>query len=325
MQMKYSLQKQDPPSIPTAHRLWSLDNLLPVRKRQLSEDGTQKLLLELADGQTIESVSMPMPSTRSICLSTQVGCAIGCTFCHTGQSGFIRNLTLSELMAQIRTTAVELHSATGIWPQRAVFMGMGEPLLNFEAVRDCLALLTDPNGPNLSWRKIQLSTIGIPKQLEELGRSRLALPAISLHAPTQTLRDLIMPGARKWPLSELLSTLRSYPLPGRERITIEYILIRDVNDSESHAEQLHEVLEGVRAKINLIPCNPVPGSPHKSPGPERIENFARRLKALGSTAFIRRSLGPDILAACGQLRDEQNASPQALPLRENGHPTENTS
>lgn len=325
MQMKYSLQKQAPPSIPTAHRLWSLDNLLPVRKRQLSEDGTQKLLLELADGQTIESVSMPMPSTRTICLSTQVGCAIGCTFCHTGQSGFIRNLTLSELMAQIRTTAVELHSATGIWPQRAVFMGMGEPLLNFEAVRDCLTLLTDPNGPNLSWRKIQLSTIGIPKQLEELGRSRLALPAISLHAPTQTLRDLIMPGARKWPLSELLSTLRSYPLPGRERITIEYILIRDVNDSESHAEQLHEVLEGVRAKINLIPCNPVPGSPHKSPGPERIENFARRLKALGSTAFIRRSLGPDILAACGQLRSEQSTSRQALPLRECEKATEKES
>lgn len=325
MQMKCSLQKQTTSSISNAHRLWAFDNLLPVRKRQLSADGTQKLLLELADGQTIESVSMPMPSTRTICLSTQVGCPVGCTFCRTGQSGFIRNLTLPELMAQIRTTAFELHATTGIRPQRAVFMGMGEPLLNFEAVRDCLTLLTDPGGPNLSWRKIQLSTIGIPRQLEELGRSRLALPAISLHAPTQRLRDLIMPGARKWPLDELIATLRSYPLPGRERITIEYILIRDVNDSQSHAEQLHEVLEGVRAKINLIPCNPVPGSPHRSPGPERIESFTRRLKDLGGTAFIRRSLGPDILAACGQLRGEQNTSPQALPLRENGHPTEKTS
>jgi len=320
-----SLQKQTASPVTNACQLWSSVGLLPVRKRQMSTDGTQKLLLELIDGQTVESVSIPMPTTSTICLSTQVGCPVGCTFCRTGQSGFIRNLTLSELMAQIRTTAFELHAATGAWPQRAVFMGMGEPLLNFEAVRDCLTLLTDPRGPHLSWRKIQLSTIGIPGQLEELGRSRLALPAISLHAPTQVLRDRIMPGARRWPLRELIDTLRRYPLPGRERITIEYILIRDLNDSESQALQLHELLDGVRAKINLIPCNPVPGSPHKSPGPERIESFARRLKALGDTAFIRRSLGPDILAACGQLQYEQNTSLQTLPLRESGKPTEKKS
>ena len=286
--------------------VWSGNGLLPVRRRQASRDGTLKLLLGLPDGQTIESVSMPMPATRSICLSAQVGCPLGCTFCRTGLSGFVRNLTAPEIMAQARATALESHAATGLWPERAVFMGMGEPLLNFETLRDCLTMLTDRRGPHLSWRKIQVSTVGIPARLEELGRLRLALPAISLHAPNQELRDRLMPGAKGWPLRDLIPVLTSYPLPGRERITVEYILIRDTNDSDGHAEQLHELLAASRTKVNLIPCNPVAGSPHAPPDPRRVDGFARSLKALGRTVFVRRSLGPDILAACGQLRGERD-------------------
>jgi len=279
---------------------------LPVRKRQHSVDGTSKLLLELSDGQAIESVIMAMPKSYTICLSSQVGCPLGCTFCLTGRGGFTRNLTASELAAQIRTVSAELHAATGLWPERAVFMGMGEPLLNFDAVLECLTRLTDTRGPHLSWRKILISTVGIPDRLEQLGRARLALPAISLHAPTQELRDRLMPGARRWSLAELFETLRRYPLPGRERMTIEYILIRDCNDGDAQAIRLHEFLGDLRAKINLIPCNPVPGGGLRSSTPERITSFAARLKSLGRTVFTRRSLGPDILAACGQLRGEDN-------------------
>lgn len=282
--------------------LWSTRNLLPVRRRQTGADGTRKLLLGLTDGQSVETVIMSMPRSHTLCLSSQVGCPVGCTFCRTGGSGFVRNLTADELLAQIVTAGEELRSATGRWPERAVFMGMGEPLLNFAALRGCLETLTRARGPHLSWRKILVSTVGIPDRLDELGRLRLALPAVSLHAPTQDLRDRLMPGARAWPLRELIPALLRYPLPGRERVTVEYILIRDANDTDLHARQLHELLGDMRAKINLIPCNPVPGGPHQAPDRERTEGFAAALKALGRTAFVRRSHGPDIMAACGQLR-----------------------
>lgn len=308
MPLTHALQTQTAVN-PCTSGLWSPQTLLPVQKRQVSSDGTRKLLLGLDDGQSVETVIMSMPRAHTLCLSTQVGCPVGCTFCRTGRSGFVRNLTPDELMAQIRTAGRELHAATGRWPERAVFMGMGEPLLNFRTLLRGLEMLTTARDPHLSWRKILVSTVGIPDRLEELGRSRLALPAISLHAPDQTLRDRIMPGASRWPLSELLPVLRRYPLPGRERITVEYILIAGLNDSDGQAEQVFELLAGVRAKVNLIPCNPVPGSPHASPAPQRIEGFARRLRELGLTAFVRRSLGPDILASCGQLRGEESRPP----------------
>lgn len=287
--------------------LWPPQNLLPVRDRQTGADGTRKLLLELADGQSVETVIMDMPKSHTVCLSTQVGCPVGCTFCRTGGSGFVRNLTAGELLAQIATAGEELRAATGRLPERAVFMGMGEPLLNFTALRGCLENLARASGPHLSWRKILVSTVGIPERLDELGRLRLALPAVSLHAPTQDLRDRLMPGARAWPLRELMPAMLRYPLPGRERMTVEYILIRDANDADRHARQLHELLGDMRAKINLIPCNPVPGAPHRAPDRERNEGFAAALKALGRTAFVRRSHGPDIMAACGQLRGRHRA------------------
>lgn len=293
---------QNLPAAPADQAPWPHGAALAVRSRQTSADGTRKLLLELGDGQTVETVIMAMPRAHTLCLSTQVGCPVGCTFCRTGGQGFVRNLTDGEIMAQARTAGAELHAATGRWPERAVFMGMGEPLLNFAALRRSLEALTGGPGPHLSWRKLLVSTVGIPDRLEELGRLRLALPAVSLHAPTQDLRDTIMPGARRWPLRELVPALRRYPLPGRERLTIEYILIRDANDTPRHARLLHELLEDMRAKINLIPCNPVPGSPHRPSGRGRTEAFAATLRELGRTVFVRRSLGPDIMAACGQLR-----------------------
>lgn len=301
-----NLPAAPPPPWPSPH-----GPLLPVRTRQTGADGTRKLLLELDDGQAVETVIMAMPRTYTLCLSTQVGCPVGCTFCRTGGSGFVRNLTDAEIMAQVRTAGGELRAVTGRWPERAVFMGMGEPLLNFDALRRSLEALTGGPGPHLSWRKILVSTVGIPERLQELGRLRLALPAISLHAPTQELRDTIMPGARRWPLRELIPVLLRYPLPGRERMTIEYILIRDANDTPRHARLLHELLGDMRAKINLIPCNPVPGSPHLPPERAGVEGFAAVLGDLGRTAYVRRSLGPDIMAACGQLRGRDAGSGDA--------------
>lgn len=301
------------PAQASACHAWQTGPTLPVRRRQIDDDGTIKLLLELADGQTVECVSMAMPMSRTLCLSTQVGCPLACTFCQTGRSGFVRNLSSGEILGQARTLAREGWTRFSTWPSRCVFMGMGEPLLNFDALRQSLQILTAGAQAHLSWRKVQVSTIGIPHRLRELGQLRLALPAISLHAPTQELRDRLMPGAQKWPLSELIHSLRQYPLPGRERITVEYILIRDVNDSLSHAGLVRELLREVRAKINLIPCNPVPGSPWTPPDERRILGFAQRLRSLGMTVFLRRSLGPGIQAACGQLRAEDTPNRKGLP------------
>ncbi|NCD24316.1 MAG: radical SAM protein [Deltaproteobacteria bacterium] len=285
---------------------------LPVIDRHASTDGTTKLLLELADGHAIESVAMAMPTTHTLCLSTQVGCPLGCVFCDTGRSGYIRNLTTSEIIAQARSTAQAVHAATQTWPERIVFMGMGEPLLNLDNLLPALRLLTSPHGPNLSWRKIIVSTVGIPDGLRALASERLALPAISLHAPTQELRDRLMPGTRRWPLTTLIPLLESYPLPGRERILIEYILIPGVNDTGNHATRVHALLGRLRTKINLIPCNPSPGTSFQKPPQLAIDTFARRLRDLGQTVFVRRDLGTDVHAACGQLRLARKLVPDHL-------------
>lgn len=286
---------------------WDAEDRLPIIGRQTSADGTTKLILGLSDGHAIESVAMVMPKTRTLCLSTQIGCPVGCVFCSTGQSGYVRNLTAPELIAQARATARVVHADANIWPERIVFMGMGEPLLNLDNLLRALDLLTSPQGPDLSWRKIVVSTVGIPKALQKLAAARLAMPAISLHAPTQELRDRLMPGARTWPLTELLPILEEYPLPGRERILIEYILIHGVNDALDQAARLHDLLRGARTKINIIPCNPSPASPFRRPPTAVIERFAERLRALGRTVFIRRSLGAEVLAACGQLRQARSS------------------
>lgn len=277
---------------------------LPVLTKRIGQDGTRKLLLGLSDGNTVECVCMAMPATWTVCLSTQIGCPIGCVFCRTGQSGFVRNLSWQELLWQFNSAASEIREVSGKNPERVVLMGMGEPLLNPKALHDVLSHLTQYARPAISWRKILCSTVGIPAELDRLSRLRLALPAISLHAPTQTLRDKLMPGAKRWPLSELMAVLRSYPLPGRERMIIEYVMLDTINDTDEHARMLEALIGPIRAKINLIPCNPVPGSPYHPSSPDRIDGFAQRLRSFGRTVFVRRSLGPDIFAACGQLRAE---------------------
>lgn len=278
-----------------------------MRNQLISTDGTRKFVFQLPDGQAIESVGMVMPKNHTLCISTQIGCPVGCAFCSTGNSGYVRDLHSHEIIAQIRSAARAMHTATGTWPQRIVFMGMGEPLLNFANIVHALQVLTGGHGPHLSWRKIIVSTIGIPDRLRALAATRLALPAISLHAPNQALRDKLIPRAKLWPLSTLMPILRDYPLPGRERIIIEYVLIRDVNDDSRLADDVHALLRGIRAKINLIPCNPGSGSPFQRPLEDTINRFADRLRNHGQTVFIRRGLGADILAACGQLHASDKA------------------
>lgn len=283
---------------------WQDTELLPAITRRTSSDGTLKLLLQLDDGHTIEAAAMPMPRSWTVCVSTQVGCPVGCIFCNTGGTGFIRNLHSREILAQIRTVGREVLQTTGCLPDRLVFMGMGEPLLNLDALRQTLRIVSADCGPGISWRRCLVSTVGIPDRLAAFSQARLALPAISLHAPEQSLRDAIIPGARNWPLADIMKVLHAYPLPGRERIVIEYILIRDLNDSDHLADHLHQMLGTLPVKINLIACNPVPGSDLLPSTPDRIAGFTERLRHHGRTVFLRRSLGADIMAACGQLRHQ---------------------
>lgn len=270
--------------------------------RQDSPDGTRKLLLRFCDGQQAECVILPMLHAPTLCLSTQIGCALGCRFCCSGQQGFLRNLSAQEILGQAEVAAREAETLCGSAPQRIVFMGIGEPLLNFHALVQFLELVSSPPGLHISWRKIHVSTVGIPHRLHALGRRRLAIPAVSLHAPTQELRDVLMPGAKTWPIRDLIATLEAYPLPARKRLLIEYLLIKDVNDGESHARQLHDFLKAIRCKVTLLPCNPVPGKPFFPSSSPQTERFLHILKSRGQTVYIRRDLGANASAACGQLR-----------------------
>ena len=281
-----------------------------VDKVQVSSDGTTKFLLRLADNERIETVLIPATSKSgnvrwTQCLSTQVGCAMGCTFCSTGTMGFTRNMTHAEILSQILVARDYLHDTRPQWPvlRNLVFMGMGEPLLNYRNLERVLLSLNENGGLNFSPRRITVSTCGIRKGLQELGESGLAFLAISLHAPNQALRERLMPGAAKWHLDDLLDTLNSYPLKTRERITFEYLLLGGVNDSPEEARQLVRIVHSVRkSKINLIVYNSTPGSPYKAPSEERVLAFEKILWDAGITAVIRKSKGRDIDAACGQLK-----------------------
>lgn len=276
-----------------------------VAVERVSADGTIKFLLVLSDGERIETVLIPGARGRyTQCLSTQVGCPMACTFCNTGLLGFTRNLTHGEILGQVLVGRAYL-AAHSLAPLRnIVFMGMGEPLLNLTNVLDALRSMNSDTGLNLSWRRSTISTVGLPGPLEELGRSELALPAISLHAPTQELRARIMPKAARVPLPELMAALERFPLRPRERITFEYLLLKGVNDTLKHADQLASLLlrrQG-RHKVNLIRYNTTLDIPYEAPEQERAEAFEHRLWDRGLTATIRRSMGQDIEAACGQLR-----------------------
>ncbi|WP_029896518.1 23S rRNA (adenine(2503)-C(2))-methyltransferase RlmN [Desulfohalovibrio reitneri] len=277
---------------------WPVPENVPV-----SSDGTTKFLLRLADGQAVEMVLIPERDHYTLCMSSQVGCAMGCVFCSTGRMGFVRNLAHGEMLGQVLVAQDHIERNGLAMPlKNLVFMGMGEPLLNFETLLDGLRSMARDNGLGFGRRRVTVSTAGVPDRIRQLGETNLARLAVSLHAPTQELRERIMPKAAKaLPLDRLMEDIRAYPLPQRERVTLEYTLLRGVNDSDEHARQLVRLLSTTKCKVNLIACNPGPDSPYDAPPSERVLAFEQVLRSKHLTTILRKSKGQDINAACGQL------------------------
>jgi len=274
---------------------------LSVKDVAISTDKTRKYLFELADGNLVESVLIPEKQHHTLCISSQVGCGQACRFCLTARSGMIRNLTPAEIISQVR----DICHATAETPPptNIVFMGMGEPLANYDNVIQALGVITDSDvGLKFSNRRITLSTAGLASRMPDLGLDTQVNLAVSLNAVDNQTRSRIMPINRKYPLETLIAACRDYPLKNRKKITIEYILMKGVNDSPEAAYALAKLLKPVKAKINLIPYNTYDGSSFESPPEEVILKFQDILIASHYTVMIRRSKGQDILAACGQLR-----------------------
>ena len=294
---------------------------LSIAHVHLSDDRTRKLLVRLDDGRDVETVLIPQledadpdrddevevipgrvaGSRVTQCISSQVGCAMGCVFCASGVAGLKRHLSAAEIVGQVLAGKRHLEGEEQI--RNVVFMGMGEPLHNYAAVARALVLLSHPDGIGLSTRRVTVSTSGLVPQIDQLARDfggQVQL-AISLHAVDDARRSEIMPINRKHPLDELVACLARYPLPKRRRITIEYTLIRGVNDSDDEADRMVELLRGVPIKVNLIPMNPIAGSPLGAPDVGAVERFQKRLRARGVACFVRTQRGDDISAACGQL------------------------
>jgi 23S rRNA (adenine2503-C2)-methyltransferase len=277
--------------------------------RDLSIDGTEKFLLRLQDGRTIESVFIPDTPAMTFCISTQVGCAMACAFCLTGKMGLVRNLTAGEIVGQVRVLADTLSMRDARF--NIVLMGMGEPLHNYDETMKALRILADEHGFNLSPRRITLSTVGLLPALERLAREPI-MPnlAISLHAPTDVLRGELVPLNRKYGITDVIEACKRFPLKRRSRITFEYVLLSGVNDRPDDARRLAKLLAGVKSKVNLIPLNAAPGIPFERPSDAAIDQFARILAERGLLVSVRKSRGRDIRAACGQLIVEgQKRSP----------------
>ncbi|MDF2094626.1 23S rRNA (adenine(2503)-C(2))-methyltransferase RlmN [Aquibaculum arenosum] len=278
-----------------------------VARHQVSEDGTQKWLLRFDDGNEAEMVFIPEEDRGTLCVSSQVGCTLTCRFCHTGTQRLVRNLLAAEILGQILLARDFL----GEWPSpkegrrltNIVMMGMGEPLYNFEEVSKALKLAMDPDGVALSRRRITLSTSGVVPMMARCGEELGVNLAVSLHATNDELRDEIVPLNRKYPIAELLQACRDYPgVHNARRITFEYVMLKDVNDSDVHADELARLLRDIPAKVNLIPFNPWPGTVYECSDWNRIETFSDRLYHHGLSAPVRRPRGRDIAAACGQLK-----------------------
>src|SRR5215208_3886025 len=267
---------------------------------ETSIDGTRKFVLELNDGRRIESVFIPDTPSMTFCISTQVGCAMSCGFCLTGKMGLVRHLTAGEIVGQVRVLA----HATGLldFPFNIVLMGMGEPLHNYDNTMKALRMLHAEQGLAVSPRRVTLSTVGIVPGLERLAHEPL-MPnlAISLHATTDEQRSMLVPPNKKYPLAQILDVCRRFPLKNRSRITFEYVMLNEVNDSPEDARQLVKLLSGIKAKVNLIPLNPAPGIPFDRPSDARVDRFAQILADRHVTVSVRKSRGRDIRAACGQL------------------------
>ncbi|MBN2567995.1 MAG: 23S rRNA (adenine(2503)-C(2))-methyltransferase RlmN [Deltaproteobacteria bacterium] len=273
---------------------------LPIEKEQQSEDGTKKFLFKLTDGHFIESVLIREKNHWTICVSTQVGCNMGCSFCLTGRYGLKRNLLPSEIVDQI--TRLRFNTIEGKDIKNIVMMGMGEPLANYDNVLKAIEIITTDACAAFSTRRITVSTCGIAPVIERLGRDSSVNLAVSLNAPDNATRSRIMPVNRKYPIETLIEACQRFPMPRRRRITFEYILINGVNDSDEQAEQLAALMRGARCKFNLIAFNEFPGSEFRTPPQKRIDSFRNILIKHNYTAVIRASKGRDILAACGQLR-----------------------
>lgn len=290
-----------------------------VAAEHVSSDGTVKLLLKMADGALIETVLIPEKDHVTQCLSTQVGCALECTFCATGTMGLVRNLTHGEICGQIlagRDYLTRACAADGLERnlRNLVFMGMGEPLMNFANLAASLRTITDDLGLGFGSRRVTVSTSGVPGKIIQLGELGLANLAVSLHAPTQDLRAKIMPkAAAMHPLPALMDELNRYPLKPRERITFEYILLAGVNDAPQHARELVRLLSHTKCKVNLIAANCGPDSIYQSPTREAIEAFEKVLWDKGVNVVLRKSKGQDIEAACGQLVVKKTQDADTLP------------
>jgi 23S rRNA (adenine2503-C2)-methyltransferase len=283
---------------------------------QVSTDGTRKWLLKLADGREVETVYIPEQDRGTLCISSQVGCTLTCSFCHTGTQRLVRNLTASEIVGQIMLARDRL----GDWPgldapdprglpeamrkiTNVVLMGMGEPLYNFDNVRDAMAVVADGDGVSLSKRRITLSTSGVAPEIPRWGEAAGTMLAVSLHAVRDDVRNELVPINKKWPIRELLEACRFYPgLSNAKRITFEYVMLDGINDSVAEAKELVRLLAKIPAKINLIPFNPWPGAPYRCSSWERIETFADVVNRSGYASPVRTPRGRDIMAACGQLK-----------------------
>jgi 23S rRNA (adenine2503-C2)-methyltransferase len=271
-----------------------------VAERHQSSDGTVKFALELQDHRHIESVFIPESPGDTFCISTQVGCAMKCAFCLTGKMGLTRNLTAGEIAGQVRVLARELDLLDARF--NIVLMGMGEPLHNYDETMKALRILGDEDGLAVSPRRVTLSTVGVVPALERLAREPY-MPnlAISLHATNETQRDLLVPLNRKYNIADVIDACRRFPIKRRSRITFEYVMLAGVNDSPADARHLVSLLNGIRAKVNLIPLNEAAGIPFSRPSDERVDAFAQILADRYLTVSVRRSRGRDIRAACGQL------------------------
>ncbi|MCX8509817.1 MAG: 23S rRNA (adenine(2503)-C(2))-methyltransferase RlmN [Rhodobacteraceae bacterium] len=279
--------------------------------KQVSADGTRKYLVRIAGGHEVEVVYIPEENRGTLCISSQVGCTLTCSFCHTGTQKLVRNLTAAEIIGQLMLARDDL----GEWPvqgapkdetrlvSNVVLMGMGEPLYNFENVRDAMKIAMDGEGISLSRRRITLSTSGIVPEIARTAEEIGCMLAVSFHATTDEVRDRLVPVNKKWNIDTLLAALRDYPkLSNSERITFEYVMLKGVNDSDADARRLVKLIRGIPAKINLIPFNEWPGSPYERSDWDRIEAFADIIYKAGYASPIRTPRGEDIMAACGQLK-----------------------
>lgn len=282
-----------------------------VVTRQESEDGTRKYLVRIAGGHEVEVVYIPEEGRGTLCVSSQVGCTLTCSFCHTGTQKLVRNLTAAEIIGQVMVARDDLDEwpETGTRTEEArllsniVLMGMGEPLYNFENVRDAMKIAMDPEGIQLSRRRITLSTSGVVPEIHRTAAEIGCQLAVSFHATTDEVRNKLVPINKRWNIEELLDALRAYPkVSNSERITFEYVMLKGVNDSDEDAHRLVELIKGIPAKINLIPFNEWPGSPYERSSNNRIRAFADIVYNAGYASPVRKPRGEDIMAACGQLK-----------------------